>query len=181
MKYYFHIQGKKFVDFKPSYIIENESRQVVYEIQTVKLPLFGPGKFRFINHQTCVTREYSVSNPVMGNNTSRHRIVNGDENYVEIDEKNCWEMFMSDGYGYTGELNGFVPTYTITQNGHSVCRVICTGRNVYNETRPTPKIVQSGYCRCECENDMDLERLALFCFITSRADPFKTRDTIDNS
>lgn len=180
MKYYFHIQGKKFVDFKPSYIIENENRQIVYEIQTVKLPFLGQGKFRFINYQTLVGHEYSVSNPIMGNNINRRHIVNSDENYITIDDKNCWEIFMSDGYGYVGELNGFVPSYTITQNGRSVCRVICTGRNLYDETLPAPKIVQSGYCRCECDDDMDLDRLALFCFITSRADPFKTHDTSDN-
>ena len=180
MKYYFHIQGNKFIDFKPSYIIENESRQVVYEIQTLKLPLLRQGKFKFINHQMLISREYSVSNPITRNNTNRRRIVNSDDNYITIDGKNCWEMFMSDGYGYVGELTGFVPSYIITKNGQNACRVICTGRNVYDETLPIPKIVQTGYCRCECDDEIDLDRLALFCFITSRADPFKTRDNLDN-
>ena len=165
-EYYFRFDGHT---LKPGYLIENESREPVFEGKMLKNNPFAAKEYEFINHRTGRSTVHKIGHTVTsGSGDSEFSTSSG----FKFDGVNVWDYLHDQGIlissGMGGKLN---MKYEITRNGHLLAYAEMTGQYVHEDEAEKKKINLTNRMFYRIRTDAeDLEPIFLVLFAIAETD-----------
>ena len=167
-EYYVSFDGNS---LKPGYIVENKSREVVYEAPMTKNAAIGNRIFTFTNHVTNETTDHEVGHTTTASYSNEFFSV---RSWFKFDGKNIWDVLHDRGIRIDTDMLSKLPTivYNVSLNGRFFATIETSGRFVHEEDAAEHKLnipVGKYYYRC-WTNETDLDLLFLTVFALSETD-----------
>ena len=156
--YFLHPEKKV---LKQGFIMEDESKLVVYEAKMLKQPLFGPMIFEFVNHRTGQTAEHKVGKTVTLQQSGLLEFFTTKSSF-KYDGENIWDYLHGLGIRIQSGLshNKIGMTYDVSLQGRHIATIATAAPN------GGKSIVTGGswYNVTAAEQDLDLAFLTAFAF-----------------
>ena len=156
---------------KPGYIVEDRTRNAVFEAPMTKNAAVGNRIFTFRDIRLGSTREHEVGHTITTSYSNEFFSTNS---WFKFDGENIWDVLHDRGIRIQTDLRSKFPkaVYTVSRNGRFFAIIETSSRYVHEEDEAEHKIkVPSGkyYFRC-WTNDPDMALLFLTVFAISETE-----------